>query len=152
LVKKLAARSVDIAVLESDTLRQVLAPGDGYDERGRDAFYTAVVWVGEVLTRHGVPVIFDATATRRVYRGRAREQISSFIEVHVDCPIEVCIERDPKGIYRKGLEGKSDWVPGLQSAYEAPVSPDLVVSGTGEDPDLAADRILAEIVDRGYIA
>lgn len=138
-------------MLESDALRQIFTPHPRYDEEERDTFYRQMAYVGALLTQHGVPVIFDATANRRIYRERARQQIPKFLEIYVDCPLAVCMERDPKGIYRKAKQGGADSVPGLQAEYEPPEKPDLVVSGNRETPDAAAERVVAELVKRGYI-
>jgi adenylylsulfate kinase len=151
LRKELAARGVNVAVLESDELRKVLTPQPRYDEPERDFFYRALVSVGLLLTRHGVSVIFDATANRRAYRDRAREEIARFLEVFVDSPLSVCIARDPKGIYRRGREGSATGVPGLQADYEPPRSPDVVVRGDAEEPDRAARRIVGKLVEKGYV-
>ena len=84
LNKLLAARGVDVAVLESDALRQVFTPRPLYNDEERDRFYQQMVFVGRLLIQHGVPVIFDATAAnRRAHRDRAREQIRQFLEVYV---------------------------------------------------------------------
>jgi len=83
LIAQLDAREVDVALLESDELRKVFTPRPRYDPEERDNFYRQMVYVGVLLTRHGVPVIFDATVNRRVYRDRARQQISKFLEIYV---------------------------------------------------------------------
>jgi adenylylsulfate kinase len=151
LKAQLAAREVDVAVLESDVLRQIFTPHPRYDEEEREDFYRQIVYVGTLLTQHGAPVIFDATANRRRYRDHARSQIPRFLEVYLDCPLETCIARDPKGIYRKGREGLADIVPGLQAPYEPPESPDVVVRSDKETPEAAARRIIEALVDRGYV-
>jgi adenylylsulfate kinase len=151
LAKLLSDRGVKVAVLESDALRRVFTPHPRYDEEEREVFYGAMVYVGRLLTGHGVSVIFDATANRRAYRNRAREQISRFLEVHVDCPLKVCIARDPKGIYRKATEKTATTVPGVQAAYEPPEHPDLVVKGDQEAPGTAAQRVVAALIQRGYL-
>ena len=125
-------------MLESDALRKILND-DSYKESDRDAFYQRMVWIGTLLVKHGVPVIFDATANRRRYRDAARHQIARFYEVFVDVPLEVCVARDPKGIYRNA---GSD-VPGVHAAYEPPEKPDVVIDGLRESPIDAARRILA---------
>jgi adenylylsulfate kinase len=129
-------RGIEVEVLESDVLREAL--GGGYDEAGRDAFYRRMIWIGTLLVKHGVPVIFDATANRRVYRDSARKQIPQFFEIFVDVPLQACMARDPKGIYRNAAD-----VPGLQAPYEPPEHPDLVIDGVRESPVDAAQRILA---------
>ena len=148
---ELAGRDVDVAVLESDVLREVLTPHPCYDEQEREVFYRQMTYIGGLLSNHGVPVIFDATANRRCYRDEARGRFLQFLEVYVDCPLEVCIARDPKGIYRKGREGKSGTVPGLQAIYEPPESPDVVVRSDREAPKNAAQRVIAKLVERGYL-
>ncbi len=134
LAAQLSARGVDVATLESDALRRVFTPHPAYTEEERNVFYGALVHVGKLLVDHGVPVIFDATANRRAYRDRARQLIPNFLEVFVNCPLKVCMERDVKGIYRSAQEGRSRTVPGLQAVYEPPENPDLVISGTEESP------------------
>lgn len=151
LARELSARDVNVAVLESDALRRVFTPAPRYDEAERAAFYAAVAHVGRLLTDHGVSVLFDATANRREYRQRARDGIARFLEVYVECPLEVCVARDPKGIYRRGIEGAASGVPGLQSEYEPPLRPDAVVRGDREDPQAAARRVVAVLVSRGYL-
>lgn len=151
LTAQLAARGVDVAVLESDALRKVFVRHPVYNEEEREIFYEQMVYVGVLLTRHGVPVIFDATANRLQYREKARQQISKFLEIYVDSPLGVYIQRDPKGIYRLALEGKADAVPGLQVEYESPEKPDLIVHGDNESPERAASRIIERLVEKGYL-
>ncbi len=151
LKNELESRGVSAAVLESDELRKILTPYPRYDSRERDIFYGAVAHIGKILTDHGVPVIIDATANRRAYRDRARRDIGRFLEVFVDCPLSVCMARDPKGIYRKGREGIASGVPGLQEVYEPPESPDVVVKGDEEPPTLAARRIVGRLVETGFL-
>ncbi|MFQ5847923.1 MAG: adenylyl-sulfate kinase [Candidatus Methylomirabilales bacterium] len=151
VVRELAARGVAVAVLESDALRRVFTPHPCYSDEERDVFYGAMVHVGRLLAEHGVPVIFDATGNRRAYRDRARRQIPRFVEVYVDCPLEVCMARDPKGIYRRAREGAATTVPGVQAVYEPPAHPEVLVRGDGELPNLAARQIVATLVDKGYL-
>ena len=151
LVRDLASRGVDAAVLESDALRRVLTPHPTYGDEERDTFYQSMVYIGSLLVAHGVPVIFDATAHRRTYRAGVRGRIERCIEVYVDCPLEVCIARDPKGIYRKARSGEASTVPGLQAAYEPPEHPELVVSGSGDTGD-AVRAIVNALEAKGFIS
>ena len=147
----LAGRDIDVEVLESDALRRVFTPQPSYDEQERKRFYSQMVFVGEMLTRHGVPVIFDATANRRAYRDAARAEIPRFLEIYMDCPLELCVQRDPKGIYAAGRQGGASTVPGSQEPYEPPDHPDLVVRCDRESPRAAAQRVLQELIERGYV-
>lgn len=151
LTAQLTARGIDAAVLESDDLRKVLTPEPTYDEKERDRFYGQMNYIGALLVRHGVPVIFDATANRRAWREEARRNIARLLEVYVKSPIEVCVARDPKGIYRRAREGGASAVPGVQAEYEPPEHPDITIEGDRETPEAAAARVIAKLVERGWL-
>ena len=151
LKTQLIDRGIDVAVLESDVLREILTPHPRYDEQEREIFYRQMTYIGTLLIEHGVPVVFDATANLRRFRDEARGKISQFLEVFVDCPLEVCMVRDPKGIYRKGREGTSQAVPGLHAVYEPSASPDVVVHGDSEASERAAQRVIAKLVEKRYL-
>lgn len=148
---RLAAAGLAVEVLESDEVRRVLTPAPTYRPEERDLVYRALAFCGSRLAAHGVPVIFDATATRRAYRDLARELIPHFLEVAVVCPLEVCRQRDRKGTYRLGEEGKSASVPGLQEPYEPPLKPEVVIETTQLSPDAAAARIVEALQVHGYL-
>jgi adenylylsulfate kinase len=150
LSERLAARGVRVQVLESDTLRTVLTPHPTYDPEEREAFYNALVYIGGLLSKNGVNVIFDATANQRTWRDRARQEIPAFLEVHVQTPLEVCEERDPKGIYRKAAEGQAQTVPGRQAPYEEPLHAEVTVTGT-QGPEESAKKILEAMNARGML-
>lgn len=152
LAERIRETGRDVTVLESDRLRTMFSENPRYDEQEREFFYGSLAFIGQVLVEHGISVIFDATANRRSFRNRARLQILRFIEVFVDCPLEVCAQRDPKGIYRKAREGKASHVPGLQDAYEPPEKPDIVIHGDRDDPQESALRIITLLTARGFLA
>jgi adenylylsulfate kinase len=152
LVRMLRTRGIDAALLESDALREVLTPHPTYSDEERDAFYGALAYIGSLLVNHGVPVIFDATAHRRRYRDAARRSVERFLEVYVECPIEICVARDVKGIYRRARSGLAATVPGLQASYEPPPNPDVVVSGSAGAPSDAAAVIVSALDAKGCLA
>jgi adenylylsulfate kinase len=141
LKPQLEALGLTVDVLESDEVRRLLTPQASYSSVERDLFYRALAFTGQRLIAHGVTVLFDATASRQAYRDWARGMIPRFIEVAVDCPIAVCIERDRKGTYDKGLRGESTTVPGLQTPYESPTNPEVRIDTTKVSPDAAARHI-----------
>jgi adenylylsulfate kinase len=142
LKPQLEGLGLTVEVLESDEVRRVITPIPTYSEAERDLFYHALAFTGQKLVAHGVTVVFDATASRRVYRDFARSVIPHFIEVSVECPLTTCMERDRKGTYRKGQQGESLTVPGLQSPYEAPINPDLRIDTTTTPSGDAAGQIV----------
>ena len=151
LASQLAARGIEAAVLESDAMRKVFTPHPQYTEEERNLFYNQMTWVGALLVSHGVPVIFDATANRRSWREDARRTIPRLLEVYVDAPLNVCMARDPKGIYRQAGQAETSSVPGLQTPYEPPERPDIVVNGDRDDPESAARSIVASLLEKRYI-
>lgn len=152
LLRQLQARGIDCAVLESDALRALITPRPKYDEAERGLFYAALAHLGEFLVQRGVPVVLDATANRRAYRDAARQGIARFAEVFVDCPLEVCEARDPKGLYRRAREGQSSTLPGAQAAYEPPLQPELVVHSDLVSPSEASQEIVAWLEQQGWIS
>ena len=148
LIAQLHARGVDAAVLESDVLRTQLTPFPRYDEAERDFFYAALVELGLLVLQAGRPVVFDATANKRAYRENARRRIARFAEIHVDTPLEVCVARDPKGLYRKK---KTTTLPGVHAPYEPPLHADLTVRGDRETPADWAGAIVAFLQGRGWL-
>jgi adenylylsulfate kinase len=148
LLPKLQQMGLPVEVLESDEVRRTLTPHASYSKDERDMFYRALAFTGSRLMAHGITVIFDATASRRVYREFARQLIPRFAEVAVECPLAVCMERDKKGTYEKGHRGESATVPGLQAPYEAPSNPEVTIDTTTIVPDHAARQILSFIQKR----
>ena len=141
LKPQLEGLGLTVEVLESDEVRRVITPTPTYSEAERDLFYRALAFIGQKLVAHGVTVVFDATASRLVYRDFARSVISRFIEVSVECPLATCMKRDRKGTYLQGQRGESLTVPGLQSPYEAPINPDLRIDSTTTTSGDAACQI-----------
>ncbi len=92
----------------------------------------------QLLVQNGVKVVIDATGNLRRYRENARKQIPRFIEAYLECPVEICIEREgerktyqaPKQIYSKALEGKAPTVPGVGQPYEPPLKPEITIDTT----------------------
>jgi adenylylsulfate kinase len=142
LVPQLEGLDLPVEVLESDAVRQVLTPTPTYSQAERDLFYRALAFMGARLVAHGVTVIFDATANRRAYRDFARSLIPGFIEVAVECPLELAMQRDYKGTYQRGRRGESTTVPGLQDPYEAPISPEVRIDTTTVKAGEAAEQIM----------
>jgi len=137
-------------ILESDVLRRILTPEPTYEPEERDRFYRAVADLAAALVQQGFPVIVDATAPRRAHRDRARAVIPRFAEVLVATPATIRVARDPKGLYRRARGGQAPHLPGATEAYEEPLSPDLVVSGTAP-AELEGARIVQLLRARGFL-
>ena len=151
LVKLLRSRSIDPAVLESDTFRKYFSPHATYEEDDRERFYQGMVEVARMFLEKEIPVILDATGNRRAYRDPARKLLPAFAEIYVDCPLETCIERDPKGLYQKARAGQATHVPGLQAEYEPPLHPEVHLRSDREDPESAARKVLDFLIQAEWI-
>jgi adenylylsulfate kinase len=158
LHKLLKQRGTYAQLLSSDALRKVLTPKPKYTLEERDIVYDTLVYIAKLLTQNGVNVIIDATGNLRRYRDNARKQIRSFIEVYLECPLEVCIEREakrgktyqaPKQIYAKALKGKALTVPGIGQPYEPPLNPEITIDTTKYTPKECAQKILNLILPLG---
>jgi adenylylsulfate kinase len=147
---RLEALGLRVEVLESDDARRLLTPAPTYSHEERELFYRALAFAGSRLVAHGITVIFDATANRRAYRGFARSLIPRFVEVAVECPLDVCMARDRKGTYLRGRTGKSATVPGLQDPYEPPLDPMVTIDTTRTDPDAGAELVVAALRARRW--
>ncbi|HEY3203860.1 MAG TPA: adenylyl-sulfate kinase [Thermoanaerobaculia bacterium] len=145
----LAADGIEAVWLESDALRRILTPDATYSPDERDRFYAAVADLAALLVAQGFPVIVDATAPRRAHRDRLRGKVPRFLEVLVDAPLEVREGRDSKGLYRRAREGKAPHLPGATEPHEAPLSPDLVLSGTVPAERNAA-LLRQHLAERGF--
>lgn len=145
LRRLLAERGIRAVILDSDELRSVLTPRPMYTEDEREWFYGVIAYLGAWLAKSGVNVLIAATAHRRFYRDRAREQIERFAEVYVHCPLEVCRRRDRKGIYALAYAGRAPTVPGVGVAYEPPLNPEAVVDTAGLGPVEASIAVLSQI-------
>ncbi|MDR4467344.1 MAG: adenylyl-sulfate kinase [Nitrospira sp.] len=150
LTTQLGTLGYPLEVLESDAVRQVLTPHPTYSQEERDLFYRALAFMGARLVTHGISVIFDATANRRAYRDFARELIPRFIEVEVECSLELAMQRDYKGTYLRGQRGESSTVPGLQDPYESPLKPELKLDTTRISPKEAARKVV-DLVEKKRI-
>jgi adenylylsulfate kinase len=150
LVACMRSEGLTAAVLESDALRTVLTPEPAFDRDERDRFYRQMAQIGAMLARQGIPVIFDATANRRAYRDLARTLIPRFAEVFVNCTVDICRERDPKGLYAAAARGAASNLPGVQAVYEPPLDPEVTVD-CRESPSISAAAIFKQLRDLRYI-
>lgn len=151
LGRRLLEAGAPVEVLDSDALRQRLTPHPDYTDEERDWFYDVVLFLAELLTRNGVNVLIAATASRQVYRDAARQKISRFMEVHIDCPEAVCRQRDPKGLWRRSESGDISSLPGSGVAYEPPVTPEVRIDTAKLAIAEAAQRIFTKLEEKGYL-
>jgi adenylylsulfate kinase len=124
--KELERRATPCCVLDGDEVRAALVPAPSYDSGDRAAFYATLANLAALLARQGLVVLVPATANRRAYREHARKAAPRFVEVYVSTPHEECARRDTKGLYARASAGTVAELPGVGSAYEPPLTPEVV--------------------------
>jgi len=147
----LGARGFPAAILDGDEVRTWLTAGLGFARVDRDENIRRIAHLAAFQNRIGAVAITAAISPYRAARDEARRVIGRFVEVHVDCPLEVCEERDVKGLYRKARRGEVQAFTGVSDPYEAPVSPEVVVRTASEDRERCAARIVERAEDLGYL-
>src|SRR5262245_60689048 len=151
LERELREQGRKVEVLDGDVVRTHLSKGLGFSKEDRDTNIRRIGWVCEVLTRNDVIAIAAAISPYRAVRDEVRERIGRFVEVFVDIPLEVAIQRDVKGLYKKALAGEIRGFTGVDDPYEPPLDPELVIRTEKETPEQSAGRLLSALRELGYI-
>ncbi len=148
--RRLAEAGIAAVILDSDELRQILTPQPTYAPAERDWFYGVIAWLAALLTQNGVNVLIAATAPRRVYRERARQQIPRLAVVWVKCPPSVCRQRDPKGLWRRAATGEVTNLPGADLTYEQPAAPEAIVDTSDQGIAEAVNSLWTQLETRSF--
>jgi adenylylsulfate kinase len=149
--KRLQQHGRNVEILDGDIVRTHLSKGLGFSREDRDTNIKRIAFVCSLLTRNGVVCISAAIAPYREARDWARQEIGNFVEVYVKCPIDVCRQRDVKGLYKLVDEGKLKGFTGVDDPYEEPEHPELVIETDKETLDESVTHILHKLVELGYL-
>lgn len=151
LVPRLRAAGKRVELLDGDVVRTHLSRGLGFSREDRDLNVARIAFVAHLLARNGVFVVVAAISPFRSARDAARATIGDFVEVHVAPPLEACIERDVKGLYKKALAGEIPQFTGVNDPYEAPLAPELAIDTSRATVDEGVVRVLGTLRDLGYL-
>ncbi len=149
--KILRARGMKVEMLDGDVVRTNLSKGLGFSKEDRDTNIKRIGFVCKILSRNGVVAIASAISPYRDVRDEVRQDIGDFVEVYVNCPLEVLVERDVKGLYKKALAGEIKNFTGVSDPYEPPLNPEVIVDSSKETPEESVARILAKLDEMGYL-
>ncbi len=152
LEKRLRDAGAKIEVLDGDVVRENLSKGLGFSKEDRDINIRRIGFVCELLSRNGVIAIVAAISPYRAVREEIRSRIPNFVEVHVDCPLEVVADRDVKGLYKKAMAGEIPQFTGVTDPYEPPLRPEVVVHSASESPEESAKKVWAKLEELGLIS
>lgn len=156
------------AVLDGDNVRHTLNAGPsmlagvhseefaqrfglGFSAMDREENIRRIGAVAQLFSEAGIIGLTAFISPYRIDRDRVRNNLlpGEFIEVFVDTPIEVCESRDPKGLYKKARAGEIKGFTGIDDPYEAPASPELVLSAAEKTPDVLAEEVITYLVEQG---
>src|SRR5205814_2915628 len=149
--ERLKARERNVEILDGDIVRTHLSKGLGFSREDRDTNIKRIAFVCSLLTRNRVICISAAIAPYREAREWARREIGDFVEVYLKCPIEVCRQRDVKGLYKLVDEGKIKNFTGVDDPYEEPENPEVVVETDKESTEESVQKIFAKLEEFGYL-
>lgn len=140
-------------VLDGDVVRTHLSKGLGFSREDRDTNILRIGFVASAVVKAGGAVICAAVSPYRAARNECRAMIGSdqFIEVFVDTPLEVCEQRDVKGLYAKARRGELRGFTGIDDPYEPPVNPELVLATTDVTPEENARKIIRYLEEKGFL-
>jgi len=151
LEQELRATGAKVEVLDGDVVRQHLCKDLGFSKEDRDENIRRIGFVCELLSRNGVIAIAAAISPYRAVREEVRARIANFVEVYATCPLDVLVERDVKGLYKKALAGEILHFTGVTDPYEAPLSPEVTIHSDSETVEDSVQRIMSTLRDSGLI-
>jgi adenylylsulfate kinase len=148
---ELRERGRRVEVLDGDIVRTNLSKGLGFDREDRNVNVLRIGFVANLLARNGVAVVVSAISPYKEARDQVRRRIIDFVEVFVDAPLEVCAERDVKGLYAKAFSGEIPQFTGVSDPYEEPAAPDLTIKSAEEEPHESARKVIEKLEFFGYL-
>jgi len=151
VASKLREKREYVEILDGDVVRQSLTKDLGFTEADRKTNLERVTFVAKLLSRNGVATIVSFISPYIVSRENARNETTNFIEVFVKCKLEICMERDVKGLYKKALTGEIANFTGISHPYEEPPNPEVIVETDKEPLEESIEKILAFLQADGFI-
>ncbi len=150
-------RGREIAILDGDVVRTHLSKGLGFSKEDRDTNILRIGFVAGEIVHAGGVVICAAISPYRAAREEARKMVGAdnFVMVYMDTPVEVCEQRDVKGLYAKARQAMADGHPmgftGVDDPYEPPIDPEITLQGSGITPEENARKIIAYLEQQGFV-
>ncbi|MDQ0845933.1 adenylyl-sulfate kinase [Streptomyces sp. V1I6] len=153
LAGRLRAEGHRVELLDGDQIREFLSAGLGFTREDRHTNVQRIGFVAELLASNGVkvlvPVIAPYADSRDAVRKRHQSEGTPYLEVHVATPVEVCSERDVKGLYAKQAAGEIRGLTGVDDPYEEPETPDLRIESQNQTVQESAAAVHALLTERG---
>jgi adenylylsulfate kinase len=151
LEQRWRAEGIPVEVLDGDEIRAALSPELGFSPSDRELHNRRVIYLAKLLSRNGVVAIVSLISPYRAVRNAARAELGRFVEVWVNCSLEECIRRDPKGHYRRAMEGQNAQMTGIQAPYEPPEHPEVMLDTERWPLDRCVEEIRRVVIQQGYL-
>ncbi len=148
---KLRSLGYKVEVLDGDIVRQNLCNGLGFTKADRDENIRRIGFVAHLLTRNEVIVLVSAISPYREVREQVKQRIGNFLEVYVNSPLEICEQRDVKGLYKKARNGEIKYFTGIDDPYEPPLNPEVECKTDKETIEESAGKVLAKLAELGFL-
>lgn len=147
VAEELKKMNLKVERLDGDIVRQGLTKDLGFSKEDRDRNIERVTFVAKLLSRNGVAALVSFVSPYREKRRQAKEETTNFIEVYLKCPVEVCKQRDLKGMYAKALRGEIKDFTGVDDPYEEPLNPEMVLETDKETVQESVSKVMAGLKD-----
>jgi adenylyl-sulfate kinase len=151
LLAQLEGRGLRLERLDGDVVRESLTRDLGFTAEDRRKNIERVTFVAKLLSRNGIGCICSFISPYQTVRDNVRAETTNFLEVFVDAPLEVVIDRDVKGLYEKALAGEIPNFTGISDPFEAPQKPDIHIRTDRLTVVESARQIIDELENRGLI-
>jgi adenylylsulfate kinase len=148
---KLLEAGVPVEILDGDVVRENLSKGLGFSKEDRDINIRRIAFVAHLLQRNGVFVITAAISPYAAIREEARAMIKDFVEVYANAPIEVCEDRDVKGLYAKARAGEIKGFTGVDDPYEPPAGPEVECRTDEETPEESGLKVIDKLIEMKFL-
>ena len=147
----LKKRGYKVERLDGDIVRKDLTKDLGFSKKDRDENIRRVSYLAKNLTKSGLIVLATFVSPYKARREKSRKEIENFVEIYVQCPVEVCKKRDVKGMYKKALIGEIKGFTGVDDPYEEPDNPELIINSDIETLEESVEKVLKKLEELGYI-
>jgi adenylylsulfate kinase len=149
--QRLRSQGFKVEVLDGDIVRENLTKGLGFSKADRDENIRRIGFVAHLLTRNDVIVLVSAISPYQEIRQEVRSKIGNFVEVYVNAPLQVCEQRDVKGLYKKARAGEIKNFTGIDDPYEPPTCPDVECKTDQETLEESMAKVLSKLGELGYL-
>ena len=151
LSNSLKTKAIPVIILDGDEIRRTVSKDLGFSPEDRKEHNRRVIEIAKLLVKNGITTIIPLISPYMKTRETARSEIPNFVEVFTKASLETCIKRDPKGLYKKAQKGEIQNMTGLQSPYEEPLHPEIILDTEKSTPQECLDALLKKLGDLGYL-